>query len=94
MLFRFATVGRFLPLYALLAVSGRGSVAGARSPQPLEAPALGADADVAAAPRHQSCLLRQSVGEGLREGQAGGSATQLAIAQADSSSPRSALLQG
>lgn len=97
MLFRFAAVGRFLPLYALLAMGGRGAVAGAspgtHGAQPLEAPALGADADVAAATCHQSRLLRQSVGEGLREGQAGGSATQLAIAQADGGGPRPALFQ-
>lgn len=92
--FRFTAIGGLLPLYALLTVCGGGK--GPRGPcgthpQSLEAPALGADADVAAPPGHQGRLLCQSVGEGLRKPRA---PTQLAVAEANSGSSRATLLQG
>lgn len=60
-------------------------------PQSLEAPALGANADVAAPPRDQGRLLRQSVGEGFRQS---GAPAQLAVAEADGGGSRPTLLQG
>lgn len=63
-LFRFAAICGLIPLYALLTVRGRrqgSGVATGTHPQPLEAPALGADADVAAASGNQGGLLGQSV---------------------------------
>lgn len=96
-LFGFAAICGLVPLYALLAVRGRGqgpgdaATASGTHPQPLEAPALGADADVAAAPGHQGGLLGQSVGQRLRQARAG---AQLAVAEARGGGPRPALLQG
>lgn len=92
-LFRFTAICGLVPLYALLTVSRRGqhpSRSTGTHPQSLKAPALGANADVAAAPGDQGRLLRQSVGEGLGQPRA---PAQLPVAEADGGGPRPALLQ-
>lgn len=92
-LFRFTAICGLVPLYALLTVSGRWegpwAPCGAH-PQSLEASALGTNADVAAPPRDQGSLLRQSVGKGFRQSRA---PAQFSVAEADSSSSRPTFLQ-
>lgn len=66
LLFRFTAVGGLVPVEAIITVGGRcpGGPWRVHS-QPLEASALGADADVTAAACHDGRLLCQFVGEWL-----------------------------
>lgn len=91
-LFRFTAVGGFVPLKAIVTVGGR-------CPwgpwwvhsQPLEASALGADADVAATPCHNGRFLCQFLGEWLGQSRA---CAQPAVAEAGPCGPSTSVLQG